>query len=329
MTDLKPMTFEQFAKTASDRKLRLFSCACALWMWDGTPCTCFYKANFEDTPIPLPNCQRCHGSGRIGSLTDPRSRVAVEVAERYADGLATDSEMLDTWTAVFDKAPQSPDGVLPDIDSLCCRINDHLWPVMIDQWLRNTPDCPAASIIADLMGPTRECTECSGKGTLFLGSATDDEDELYNCPACHGAGLVPVPMTLCGAHHKMRVGGIKWEQGQSTPIATHDFCEACTQIVAWNDGTVRNLAQRIYNERDWLLMPVLADALEDAGYENMTVLEHLRTDDGECPECAYNREQTDFAKLKRLYEHQCGGFGRLPAQHWRGCWVLDLIRGKE
>lgn len=297
------ITFEQWIKTKpSDRKLRLFSCACARWYWP--------------------------------QLTDPRSRAAVEVAELYADELATDSEILDTWTSMFAEAPQSPDGVLPGMDSLCCRINDHLWSVMIAQWLANTPDCPAASIFADLMGPTRECTECSGKGTLFLGSATDDEDELYNCPACHGSGRVACQVTLCGAPYVGRE------------------CIDCQRILAWNDGTVRNLAQRIYDERDWSLMPILADALEDAGVCSSycpkchkvnprtksehticfecdswiapnPILEHLRADGGECPEC----EGIEYT----VGEMNCHGkeattvTHRLPAQHWRGCWCLDLL----
>jgi hypothetical protein len=50
---------------ASDRKLRLFSCACArrLWPW----------------------------------LVQERSRQAVEVAERYAEGLATLEDMARAW----------------------------------------------------------------------------------------------------------------------------------------------------------------------------------------------------------------------------------------
>jgi hypothetical protein len=58
---------------------------------------------------------------------------------------------------------------------------------------------------------------------------------------------------------------------------------------------VRNMAGRIYDERDWEALPILADALEDAGAYDAALLDHLRS----------------------------GGI------HVRGCWSLDLILGLE
>ena len=65
--------------------------------------------------------------------------------------------------------------------------------------------------------------------------------------------------------------------------------------LAWNDGTVPKLAHAIYDERAFDRMPILADALEDAGCNDADILRHCRE----------------------------------PGEHVRGCWVIDLLLGKE
>jgi hypothetical protein len=65
--------------------------------------------------------------------------------------------------------------------------------------------------------------------------------------------------------------------------------------LAWENGTVRRLAQGIYDEGACERLPILADALEDAGCADATLLEHLR--------------------------------GSGP--HLRGCWALDAILDKS
>lgn len=72
----------------SDRKLRLFACACCRAVWDGTPCE-----RCESYGSVHPDCFDCHGTGRIGGLTDPRSRRAVETAEAFTEGWATEEEL--------------------------------------------------------------------------------------------------------------------------------------------------------------------------------------------------------------------------------------------
>jgi hypothetical protein len=51
--------------------------------------------------------------------------------------------------------------------------------------------------------------------------------------------------------------------------------------LAWNNGTVRHLARRIRETGETVLIPVLGDALEDAGCTDAIVLEHLRQDPDE------------------------------------------------
>jgi hypothetical protein len=60
-------------------------------------------------------------------------------------------------------------------------------------------------------------------------------------------------------------------------------------------GTVRGLAEAIYEERAFDRLPILADALEEAGCTDEALLGHLRG----------------------------------PGPHVMGCWALDLILGKE
>jgi hypothetical protein len=65
--------------------------------------------------------------------------------------------------------------------------------------------------------------------------------------------------------------------------------------LTWNDGTVCRIAHAIYDERAFDRIPILADALEDAGCDNAEILNHCRSD----------------------------------SPHVRGCWVVDLLLGKD
>lgn len=63
----------------------------------------------------------------------------------------------------------------------------------------------------------------------------------------------------------------------------------------WTTATVSALAGQMYETRDFGSMPILADALEDAGCTDSEILDHCRS----------------------------------PGPHVRGCWVVDLILGKQ
>ena len=63
----------------------------------------------------------------------------------------------------------------------------------------------------------------------------------------------------------------------------------------WNEGAVPRMAQGIYDERAFDRLAILADALEDAGCDHADILTHCRQ----------------------------------PADHVRGCWVVDLLLGKQ
>jgi hypothetical protein len=63
----------------------------------------------------------------------------------------------------------------------------------------------------------------------------------------------------------------------------------------WLTSTVLTLAEGIYADRAFDHLPILADALQDAGCDNADVLAHCRE----------------------------------PGPHVRGCWVVDLVLGKQ
>jgi hypothetical protein len=64
---------------------------------------------------------------------------------------------------------------------------------------------------------------------------------------------------------------------------------------AWRTPSVLAVARAIYAERLFADMPILADALEEAGCTNADILDHCRS----------------------------------GSEHVRGCWALDLVLGKE
>jgi hypothetical protein len=64
---------------------------------------------------------------------------------------------------------------------------------------------------------------------------------------------------------------------------------------AWKTGNVVALATAIYHDRAFDRMPILADALEEAGCQSESILSHCRS----------------------------------AGEHVRGCWVVDRVLGKE
>jgi hypothetical protein len=65
---------------------------------------------------------------------------------------------------------------------------------------------------------------------------------------------------------------------------------------SWRTSIAVGLARTMYESRDFAAMPILADALEEAGCDSPAVLAHCRDPNG---------------------------------VHVRGCWVVDLVLGKS
>jgi hypothetical protein len=65
--------------------------------------------------------------------------------------------------------------------------------------------------------------------------------------------------------------------------------------LSWQDGAVPRLARALYEERGFDHLPILADALEEAGCTDAEILGHCRG----------------------------------PGSHTRGCWLVDSLLGEK
>jgi hypothetical protein len=102
------------------------------------------------------------------------------------------------------------------------------------------------------------------------------------------SGLVP------GEHRAKNSASEIGEKRASRDIFGNPF-RPVTLDPSWLTSTVTTLTRQMYESRDFSAMPILADALQDAGCEDEQVLSH------------------------------CRGEGA----HVRGCFLVDLLVGKS
>jgi hypothetical protein len=223
----------------SPRKLRLFACAVCRAVWDGTPCPKCHgegKYLYGEVVHFTDYCDHCGGTGRVGGITDPRSRRAVEVAEAFADGAATREEMEQACMA-------------PEIFEVGSFANAPMF-------LHKEPVCQAV-----------------------INNVLNNAGEYRSWP--EGSPAAQADLLRCVVGNPFRpVQRWRFAPGDGITLAT---------------PTVLTLARAAYADRDWGLLPYLADALEESGCTNADLLAHLR---GPGPFC-------------------------------RGDWAVDLLLAKE
>jgi hypothetical protein len=109
--------------------------------------------------------------------------------------------------------------------------------------------------------------------------------------ANYTAAWIHLPKSLSREAHLLRdIFGNPFQ-----PEALARARSAIRTALAWQGGTVVQLARAIYEERRFEDMPVLADALEEAGCTDVEILRHCRS----------------------------------PGEHAPGCWALDLLLERE
>jgi hypothetical protein len=224
-----------------------------------TPMLEYLRGKANDRKLRLFACASCRHIWHL--LTDPRSREAVEVSEHFADHSAS-PETVSCAIQAAQAAALRADAAL-----LYCRSDR-----------RQHLAAHAHSLAAHLA----RATIASGYYDGFFGHII-------------GAG-----QANWAASNETGGGGI--EPKEMSPVIralTHDIFGNPFRPVTIDrtclTSTVTNLAQAIYDERSYERMPILADALEDAGCTNQDILAHCRK----------------------------------PGEHVRGCWVVDLLLGKE
>lgn len=194
----------------SDRKLRLFAVACC----KGIP---------------------------FGRLSDQQSK-AVEIAEEYADGLATGQSLEDAHETFRDWSATST--------YRCCAA----WAATLGYALE------AAMTVSH--------------------HSTHAARNITNYNSC----------SKITTHRNIQCLFIRDLSGN--PFRPVSIPPA---VLAWNNGTIPRLAQAIYDERAFDRVPILADALEEAGCTSADILAHCRS----------------------------------AGPHVRGCWAVDVVLGKE
>jgi hypothetical protein len=213
---------------ASDRKRRLFAVAC---------------------------CRLCRQLMR-----NPSHRADVDLAERFADGQATEAEL----TAAYHR-----------VNDLACARYANTTEREIRRWAEMVAVANTLRLPADASDAVWNLTRASQRGI-----------ERQMVALLHD--VVGNPF------HDINPA---WITPAILPLLIHNQELANSRFLdEWRTSDAQAVARGMYEARDFSAMPILADALQDAGCDNDAVLNHCR-----------DPEQV----------------------HVRGCWVVDLVLGKS
>ena len=220
------------------------------------------------SPRDLLEALRAEGSARklrlyavaccrlLGALLHkPAYRTAVDVAEAFADG-----GVAEAMLAVAQEACMSAG---PEHGFVNTQVQWAAWKAVWHSGCEWTPGPPAHVAAVD--------TTSAVLNVLYRGSHTTSPDAVRASVVAVTAAQTALVRCAFG-----------------NPFRPVDFDSA------WRTSDAVALAQSMYNSRDFTAMPILADALQDAGCENEHVLTHCRA----------------------------------PGPHARGCWVVDGVLGK-
>jgi hypothetical protein len=198
-------------------------------------------------------------------LPDGRSRSAVKKAEAFADGLTT-PEALRRSARLADQAHQE----LYPTCLAALRASKGKYPLQVRKLERRTSAAHVAVAAASEAPISFSALDVDWK-------PSDPTDYFY-----YSSAVLDVLSQHIVLFHEMF----------SNPFHSTTLDPDCLTLAG---GTAVKLAREMYERQRFEGMPVLADALEDAGCDDADILDHCRE----------------------------------PGMHFRGCWVMDLLLGKE
>lgn len=249
---------------ASERRLRLFGAAC------------------------------CRRVAHI--LVSPQSLHALDVAERFADGLADARQLA--------SAHRAADLVLGVIDRNQGGVAHRSAAAAVVQ-LSAVPrpsDSPVPYSVSRLIDLTATAAGARARGDAYLRNCQGPVRHLATRHAEEEAAYRTAEQVERRAQAALlRDLFSDLRELMALPEMWRDIIgegllpKADPQWLAWEGGTVARLARAIYDDRDFAGLPVLADALEDAGCDSAELLSHLRG----------------------------------PGPHSAGCWALDLLMSRR
>jgi hypothetical protein len=227
---------------ASDRKLRLFNCACCRRIWHLIPHAAYRKL--------------------------------VELAEGFADGHVSWQQLRDAEHAAYEEA-----GIQGR--------NSALWAAT-----HTTGDMRAIPYDGEDVSWVHAASAAAkaSAGVDFITDSGTDEDSSWWHATIELAAWTSGPLAEARlAEQRAQACLVRDLFGNPfRPVAIDPVWRSA------NDGCTTKLARAIYQERRFADLPVLADALEEAGCANADILAHCRR----------------------------------PGEHARGCWVVDALLDK-
>jgi hypothetical protein len=239
------LMFDFLQRQVTERRLRLWACGCCRSIWH--------------------------------LITDPISRVSVEMAERFADGEAALSD-------------------LEQAHSQALQVTNEIY-VRCDQ------DDPVEDSEYDGNWGHEVCVDAAAATSAFAKASSNQLDDLGDSAR---RAARAVAHAIAPYRFEARQWPEKLERRAAQAVERNVQASLLRDIFGnpfrpvafspeWRTDTALSLAKQMYDAREFSAMPILADALQDAGCDNEGLLSHCR----------------DTAQ-----------------PHVRGCWVVDAVLNK-